>query len=391
MNATPTRPRRDHRAAFARPLAVGVLATFPILAAAVAGGTAVRARYCDQQDVARESVRILTEHTLQRPKRAQRLFVEGYFMRSLVAAHEVLRARDGDAAREGAFDSRSCLERAIAFADTMVLTQDRRGYWSLGYGAIWFADMGAAVGLFPALEPHVDDVRLARYTAATELFLRSMKRDRMLHEDGSVGMGRSLIIDPLRPPGRANPEPYLVATALVGIEARAWLYRRTKRPELREQAMRSLEYTLSQISDDGFREPAGRREGSIRIAAYVQEGWMAADAFLEDPAVLVRLRKALPAHVRWLLREQRADGTWDAPEDGTFTRTPAIVSFLMWYDERCKSSPEVRKAIRRASLTWVDRERWEAIGLWGDGADHEVLRALTGRPLAALALDRFVF
>jgi hypothetical protein len=251
--------------------------------------------------------------------------------------------------------------------------------------------MGAALGLFPALEPYVDAERLARYTAATETFLRAMQRDRMLHEDGSVGMGRALIIDPLRPPGRRKPEPYLVATALVGIETRAWLYRRTQRPELRQQARQSLEYTLAQISDDGFREPAGRREGSIRIAAYVQEGWMAADAFLDDPAVLVRLRQALPAHVRWLLSQQRADGTWDAPETGTFPRTPAIVSFLMWYDERCKSSPEVRQAIRRASQTWIDRKRWDAIGLWGESDDEEVLRALAGRALAAWARDRFVF
>jgi len=378
---------------------VGALALLIVAAAADAGAPpaesrpvraqGARGRYCDTPAKARESVVALATHTLERPKRARRLFVEAYFMRSLIAAHEVVQLAD-PGTRE-AFDSRRCIERAIAFADTMVLLQDKRGYWPLGYPAVFYADMGAAVGLFPAIEPYADELRILRYVDATEKFLRGMTRDKMLHADGSVGMGRALIVDEVGPRRRANPEPYLVSSALVGIEARAWLYRRTRRPELKQQAMKSLEYTLSQITSDGFREPAGRREGSIRIAAYVQEGWMAADALLDDPAVLVRLRAALPTHVEWLLREQRKDGTWDAPEDGSFSRTPAIVTFLMWYDERCKSRSDVRAAVRRASTTLANRERWDAIGLWGTNEHEEVLRALAGRPLAALARDRFVF
>lgn len=407
MIATPTRPRREHRAAGVRLLAVWVLA-IGLLAATfmVAGAPAVAARdgarldadtatgsgsrYCDQPEQARESVRVLTEYTMQRPKRSPRLFVEAYFMRSLIAAHELLQQTDSEAKTLG-LDTRTCIARAIAFADTMVLNQNKHGYWAIGYSAMWYADMGAAVGLFPALEPHVDEARLLRYQAAAEKFLLALKRDKVLYPDGSVGMGRLLVIDPLRRPGRTKPEPYLVSTALVGIETRAWLYRRTQRPELRDDALRSLEYTLSQITTDGFLEPAGRREGSIRIAAYVQEGWMAADAFLDDPAVLQRLRDALPVHVEWLLRMQREDGTWDAPEEGSFSRTPAIVTFLMWYDERCQPSPVVQDAVRRASQTLVSRERWDAIGLWKTDDHAEVMRALSGRPLAALARDKFVF
>jgi hypothetical protein len=348
-----------------------------------------RGRYSEEPSKACESLRALAQQTLQRPRPAQRLFVEAYFMRSLVAAHELLRQTAPDQVDEQA--ARACIERAVAFADTMVAIQSYRGLWPLGYPAVWYADMGAAAAIFPAVEPYVDEERLKRYEAAVEKFLNELARLKMLHADGSVGMGRDLIDDPLRGPRRPSPEPYLVSSALVGVEARAWLYRRTRRPELREQAIRSLDYTLSQICPDGFREPAGRREGSIRISSYVQEGWMAADQFLDDPRVIERLRRALPPHVAWLLESQRPDGTWEAPEDGSLSRTPPILVFLMWYDERCESRADVRAAVRRAGAGLRDRLYADSNGTSPPTDHSEVLHALSGRALAALARDRFVF
>jgi hypothetical protein len=117
---------------------------------------------------------------------------------------------------------------------------------------------------------------------------------------------------------------------------------------------------------------------------------MAADALLGDPEILARLRQALPKHVDWLLRLQRPDGTWAGSAPGEFARTPSIIDFLIWYDQRCEPREDVRRAVRRASLVLIDGTRRAEYGLFAAGENQEVLRAIAGRPLAALAGGRYV-
>ena len=71
-------------------------------------------------------------------------------------------------------------------------------------------------------------------------------------------------------------------------------------------------------------------------------------------------------------------------------RTPAIVDFLIWYDERCQASEDVRRAVRRASATLANPDTWYELGLARAGRNEEVMRAIAGRPLAAMAAGRFV-
>jgi hypothetical protein len=183
-------------------------------------------------------------------------------------------------------------------------------------------------------------------------------------------------------------DPYLVSTALVGIELRGWLFHRTGREEFRQAALEALDYTLSQIGPTGFTEKVVQKEGELRVSGYVEEGWMAADVYLQDPAVLQKLKKALPPHVDWLLRMQGPGGIWDDGKGGT-SRTVGIVNFLMWYDQRCESRRDVQAAIRRATPMMIDPELWEAAGLFRNSSHAEVLRALLGRSLAAVASDRW--
>ena len=300
-------------------------------------------------------------------------------MRGLVAANTVL-------AEDALYDPRDGLARAVDYADSLVLGQTFLGYWSLGYHAQYWADMAAAVALFPALEPFVDPERLKRYEAAAERFMKGLARDHMLLAEGAVGIGRTIVVDPLRQANRPDYRPYLVSTALAGITVRSWLYHRTNQEAYRVDALAALDYTLSKISPDGFEDAQAKQEGPLRIAAYVEEGWMAADAWLEDPSVEKRLRRALPVHVAWLLRLQRPDGTWTSDREAETTRTPPIVNFLVWYDQRFGPCEDVRAAIRRASDAYTSpTAAWDR-----EGENHEVMRALAGRPLAALASDRYV-
>jgi hypothetical protein len=123
----------------------------------------------------------------------------------------------------------------------------------------------------------------------------------------------------------------------------------------------------------------------LTVAAYAQEGWMAADLLLDDAQVTARLRQALPPHVEWLLRTQRSDGTWDSDVRGDFARTPAIADFLIWYDQRCESRDDVKAAVRKAGAFLMDPKRWEKRGFLDASDTAEIWRALVGRPLAALA------
>jgi hypothetical protein len=344
-------------------------------------GAAERNPYVRDVDEARKALAILSQRTLSRPGRAKRLFVEGYFMRSLVAAIEALPA-----------DPPAGIGPALAFADSLVAQQMPHGYWSIGYGTSWLADMGAALGIFPALESHADSTRMRRYQAAAERFVQAMVRDQLIAKSGAIGFGwpvdQSGLVRAWRSDVGWADDPYLISTALVGIELQAWLYRRTGDAAYRDRATAALDYTLSQIKGDGSLPTLVRGEGPYTVAAYVQEGWMAADLLLQDPAVHERLCRRLPAHVDWLLRGQQKDGTWESSIRGDFARTPGIVDFLVWYDQRCEPRRDVQRAVQRASALFVKPERWEAPDKLDNEETREILRALLGRPLAALAAGK---
>lgn len=350
-------------------------------------------RYAIDPGDAWNALELLTEQTLARPETSRKLFIEGYFMRSLVAAHEVLGSGSRQDGRYRIVDATEGLTRAVTFADWMLHGQDADGYWPLGYKAVYIADMAAVVGLYAALDRSVDDARRQAYVESARRFADALERDRMIQPSGAVGVG--WMDTRVRSESTVVRVPYLVSTALAGLEVHAWLHARTGNPRDRERALAALEYTLGQLRDDGSFPPADvedEPEGSFVAAAYVEEGWMAADVFLQSTEVLQRLRAGLPAHIAWLLRTQRPDGTWGSHgEDGEFARTPSIVDFLIWYDQRCEARDDVRKAILRASATLTNPDTWYTLGLARDGRNEEVMRAIAGRPLAALAAQRFIF
>ena len=347
----------------------------------------------------------VASHIAAHPERAERLFVEGYRMRTLVAAHAVTPAP-------------AALEAAIRFADSLVVNQRGDGYWHIGYDTGWVADMAAALGIFGAVEPHVSPERLARYETTAIRFVDALIRDDMIEKpSGAIGVGFPMSQKPSRAVKVWNSrvgyadEPYMVSTALAGIAVQAWLAHRTGKPEYAARAKAALTWTLSRVDTSGAVPVLRGQEGPFGAAAYIQEGWMAAETWLDDPAVHDLLRRELPRHVRWLLRTQGRDGAWSSGVRGDFARTPAIVNFLLWYGERFGPRADVQAAVHRAGPALVAAGRFTvetpttksptsgsrklprhvplAAGQLAP-LDFEVLRALVGRPLAALAFGRSV-
>jgi hypothetical protein len=334
----------------------------------------------------------VTVRTLARPSPAKRLFVEGYLMRSLVAASAALEERPRNA-RDSTL-SRAALSRAVSWADTLASTQDKYGFWRIGYGSAWIADMAAALALFPAVEPHVDTAQLQQYTTVTEKFMQALERDHLLLESGSVGIGWPMgerpenVLRSWRSDVGWADSAYVVATALAGVAVQTWLWRRTGRVEYRDRARRSFDETLAALKRDGTLPTRTKQEGPYTAAAYVEEGWMAAyEGGLLDSVRVEKLRAALPRHVDWLVRSQRPDGLWGSGVRGDDARALASVDFLLWYNQRLQPREDVRKAIDKAVSGLVTGVRNDA-PIQPRDDHHEVWRAHVGRPLAALVQVR---
>jgi hypothetical protein len=112
---------------------------------------------------------------------------------------------------------------------------------------------------------------------------------------------------------------------------------------------------------------------------------MAADRDLGSPRLRATLRRRLPPHVDWLVRTQNADGTWGERAAFETTRTVAILDFLIWYETRCQSRPDVRDAVRRGAAALVDPNRWLEAGMLYHGNQEDAQRVLAARALVALA------
>jgi hypothetical protein len=359
-------------------------------ALAMPGLESPRGTYTLEPQLAARAADLWAAHTLARPAASRRLFIEGYYMRGLVATYEALTTRrfDGRSA-----DTERGVLQALSFADWMLNGQNDQGYWPLGYRAIYVADMAVVIGVFASLMPHAQPDVAGRYIQSARRFAQALERDGMVLPSGACGVG--WLDTRVRAESTVVRTPYLVSTALAGIECHAWLFARTHEREYRRRALAALDYTLQAMQSDGSFAPVeirGIREGPYVTAAYVEEGWMAADHDLDDADVLRRLKRALPKHVDWLLRTQREDGTWGSQgEDGEAARTPAILNFLLWYDQRCEEREDVRQAVRRASPLLLDPDRWLESGLLRKGKNEDVQRAITGRVLAALVGERPVY
>ena len=97
-------------------------------------------------------------------------------MRDLVDGYEI-------------FGNRQYLNTAVAYGDYLLKKQMPNGFWPSGYGTVYLADTGSALGLLIALYDHVDHQHQKEYLNAVQRYVSSIERDGMIHKVGALGRG----------------------------------------------------------------------------------------------------------------------------------------------------------------------------------------------------------
>ncbi|MGH9328451.1 MAG: hypothetical protein ACRD2B_17415 [Terriglobia bacterium] len=343
----------------------------------------------------RQLLRNICDYIVKNKSTYPTIYVGGYYMRTLVAGYDVL----GD---------RHYLDTAIAYGDYLLGKQMPNGFWASGYGTVYLADTGSALGLFIVLYPHVDRGRQKKYLAAVERYVHSLQKDGMIRPNGALGTGWRHVSDNKM----SGPiyDQYTLSSALTGGEIFTWIYYMTKQNQYREVAYRALKWILSTMRSDGNIPYILAMEGSdwakrgnpktdynlwtkmtYGTSAYVGEGILSFDFYCGNPAWKAWIQKAVRPNIEFLLRTQLPDGTWSKLSRTSWdrTRSPGIINYLTWYYEHVRKDPRIVKAVQRWDAFVLNPKNGNAYGLLNDGATGGVkanafntMTSLTGRALA---------
>jgi dienelactone hydrolase len=293
------------------------------------------------------------------------IFVEGYFYRTYLGLYEIT-------------GEKKYLDLAIQGAEKLLKKQEPEGYWGTGYGGVFLADTGSALGLLtnlykhtsPELQKRIDDA-LNRYVHLV-LVQGDSKGRPFVHEDGSLGAGFKSMKDG-KVVGDIN-KPYTIATSLTGAEVFAAMYYMHGKDSYKQIAMRACDWLLGTINKEGVFpyiledwNPKGANREELwksyryNTAAYVGEGLMQAWTYIDDPAFRKNIEQGIKPNIDWLVRTQNADGSWDEKntEIGLFdqARSHGVVNVLVWYYENVERDPKVSAAVRRYYRLMLDDKR----------------------------------
>ncbi len=325
------------------------------------------------------------------------IYIGGYYMRTLVAGYETL----GD---------RRYLDTATTYADHLIASQMPNGFWRTGYGPVYMADTGSALGLLIALYPNVDKDRQKTYTNAILHYVTSIQADGMIHPWGAFGTGWNGVR------GNALQGPiydqYTLSSALTGGQIFTWMYHKTGRDQYRQIAYYALRWVMSTMRSDGDIPHILKLEGfdwarrndpamaatlwdkqPYGTSAYVGEGIMAFDLYCGNPAWRRWIERAVKPNIEFLLRHQLADGTWSEKGQKSWdrTRSPGIIDYLIWYYEHVDRDPHIVQAVRRFDAYVLNPANGRQYGLLNDGAQtgpkdinyaFNTVTSLTGRSFA---------
>jgi hypothetical protein len=347
----------------------------------------------------REMLKNLCDYIVENKSTFPTIYVGGYYMRDLVDGYEI-------------FGDRRYLDTAIAYGDYLLKKQMPSGFWASGYGTVYLADTGSALGLFIALYNHVDARRQKQYFDAVQRYTNSLEKDGMIHKNGALGTGWRHVKDGVM----SGPiyDQYTLSSALTGGEIFTWMYHVTKEDKYREVAYRALKWVLNTMRSDGNIPYILKMEGAdwnkqgdakndynlwedstYGTSAYVGEGIVSFDLHCGKPEWRAWIQKAVKPNIEFLLRTQLPDGTWSKHEQKSWdrTRSPGIINYLIWYYENVDRDPHVAMAVQRFDAFILKPENGNGYGLLNFGANpgptdkanaFNTATSLTGRALAGI-------
>jgi hypothetical protein len=345
----------------------------------------------------RELLHNLCDYIVKEKSQFSIIYVGGYYMRDLVDGYEI-------------FGDRRYLDTAIAYGDALLARQMPNGFWSTGYGPVYMADTGSALGLLVALYRHVDHDRQQRYLAAVQHYVDSIEADHMIHENGAFGTGwRGVKNGNL---DRPIYDEYTLSSALTGGEIFTWLYPVTGQDKYRQVAYNAFRWILSTMNTQGDIPHILAMEGldwdkrddprvndqlfhrqAFGTSAYVGEGILSFALHCNNPAWTKWIEAAVKPNIEFLLRTQLPDGTWstEAAKSWDRTRSPGIVDYLIWYYVHVSHDPRIAAAVRLFDVHVITPDDGRSFGLLNDGAETgpkdvnnawNTATSLTGRALA---------
>ena len=300
------------------------------------------------------------------------IFVQGYEGRTLLGLYEIT----GEA---------RYLAKAREWCELLLTQQAADGFWPTGYGSVYLADTGSALGLLINLYKHatpgerkrIDDA-LARYVDLV-LAKGDAEGKPFVHADGSLGVGFRSHKDG-KGSGSIN-KPYTISTALTGAEVFAALYYITGRASHKQIVVRACDWLLDTRMDDGkfpyILDDWHKRDSEAAMhkyrhctATYVGEGLIQAWTYVDDDALRRRIEKDLAPHVDWLLRDQNPDGSWADHDHINLneSRSHGIVNVLLWYHRNVRADPRILNAVRRYTTLLLDKNRKSYVTVLGEDA-----------------------